>query len=258
MKLWYQAYNASGHVDPSWLYFDDLVRRYVPTVARPDTHVHFAWVEKRAPKMVVSSYIQYLHVAQVIEGAMRAEREGFDAFILGGMRDLGHAELREAVDIPVVFMGETSYLFACMLAPSFAMINPDAASLRDAHALARKYGLADRCLPGAHLGYSQTELIAACEQRPEQFIEEIRAAGRVGIAQGCEVLVMGFTALSVFLAERGIRDVDGVPILDSQAAVIKAAETMVDLRKLGMPKAGSGARGLSKADVEAARKTYGV
>lgn len=87
-----------------------------------------------------------------------------------------------------------------------------------------------------HLRYSHTDLIAACEKIPERFIDEIRVAGRAAIEQGCEVLVMGFTALGVFLADHGVRDIDGVPILDSQAAVIKAAEMMVDLRKLGVPK----------------------
>ena len=258
MRLWYQAYNASGRVDPNWRYFDDAIQRYVPKVARADTEVHFAWVEKRAPRMVVSKYIQYLHTAQVIEGARQAEREGYDAFVLGGMRDLGYAELRETVDIPVVFMGETSYLFACLLGSKFSTINPDEASLQDALDLVRRYGLGDRCLPGVSLGYAHTDLIAACEKTPERFIEEIRAAGRAAIKQGCEVLVMGFTALSVFLAEHGVRDIDGVPILDSQAAVIKAAELMVDLRKLGMPKPRKGTFDLSRADIETARARYGL
>jgi hypothetical protein len=38
------------------------------------------------------------------------------------------------------------------------------------------------------------------------------------------MILVGFSALSVFLAERGVRGRDGVPILDSQAAIIKAAE----------------------------------
>ena len=258
MKLWYQAYNVSARVDPQWRYFDEAVARYVPTVARPDTEVHFSWVEQRAPKMVVSKYVQYLHVGQVIESAIRAEREGFDAFILGGMRDLGYAELREAVDIPVVFMGETSYLLACLLSPRFSLINPDEASLHDAMGLIKKYGRAERCLPGVHMGYTQTELVAACEPRPERITEELRAAARMAIKQGGGILVMGFAAVSVFLAEQGIRDIDGVPILDSQAAVIKAAEMMVDLRRLGIPKPRSGLFEITKEDIQTARRCYGL
>lgn len=256
MKIWYQAYNT--HDDPSWRYFDDCVQRYVPTLARPDTQLHFSWVAKRAPKMTVSKYVQYLHVGQLVESAIRAEREGFDAFILGGMRDLGYAELREAVDIPVIFMGETTYLLACLLAPRFAIVNPDAASLQDAMTLLDKYGLRERCAAGFDMDCSHTDLIAACEREPERLIEQIRSAGRAATRQGGNVLIMGFAAVSVFLAERGVRDIDGVPILDNQAAVVKAAEMMVDLRKLGIPKPKSGVFDLTSEDIRIARERYGL
>jgi len=84
-------------------------------VARPDTEFHITTVDKRGPKMIFSEYVQYMHIGQVIENALRAEREGFDAFVLAGLRDLGHAELREAVDIPVVFAGEASYHFGSLV-----------------------------------------------------------------------------------------------------------------------------------------------
>jgi allantoin racemase len=256
MKLWYQAYNVSG--DPAWRYFDEAVKGYVPTLARHDTEIHFSWVEKRAPKMVVSKYVQHLHVGQLIDSAIHAEREGYDAFILGGMRDLGHAELREAVDIPVVFMGETSYMLASLLAGTFAIINPDEASLQDARALLRRYGIEGRCVAGVHSGHTHTDLIAACESTPERLIDDIRSAARLAAKGGGRMIVMGFAALAVFLAQRGVRDIDGVPILDSQAAVIKAAEMAVDLRRLGIPKPKSGLFDLSKADITTARKCYGL
>lgn len=259
MKIWYQAYNVSARVDPAWRYFEEACKRYVPKTARPDTEIHFSAVERRAPKMTLSKYIQYMHVGQVIESAIRAEREGFDAFVLGGMRDLGYAELREAVDIPVVFMGETSYLLACLLAPKFSLLHTDEVPLQDATALIKKYGLEDRCLPGVHIGYSHTDLIAACESAPERLIEEVKVAGRTAIKHGCGILVTGFAALSVFLAEQGVREIDGVPILDSQAAVIKAAEMMVDFRRLGIPKPRKGPLSdVTKEDIQIARKRYGL
>jgi len=259
MKIWYQAYNVSGRIDPAWRYFDEACERYVPKLARPDTEIHFSWVEKRAPKMTVSKYIQYLHAGQLIESAIRAEREGFDAFVLGGMRDLGYSELREVVDIPVVFMAETSYLVACFHAPKFSLIHIDEGPLQDAMALIKKYGLEDRCLPGAHIGYSHTDLIAACEREPERVIKEIKAAARTATKYGGGILVTGFAALSVFLAEQGVREIDGVPILDSQAAVIRVAEMMVDLRRLGMPKPRKGPLfDVSAKDIQTARGRYGL
>ena len=259
MKLWYQTYSPTARADPRWRHYEESCERYIPTVARPDTQIHFAAVEKRAPKMHVSSYIQYLHLGQIIENAIQAERQGYDAFVLGGMRDLGYAELREAVDIPVVFIGETSYQVACLLARKFAVILNDEEPLQNATALIKKYGLEERSVPGAHIGYSHTDFIAAFESHPQRVIEEIKTAARTTIKQGAGVLIMGFAAITVFLSEQGIREIDGVPILDSQAAVIKVAEMMVDFRKLGMPKPSKGPLFyISKEDTQIARKVYGV
>jgi len=259
MKIWYQAYNVSARVDSKWRYYEEACERYIVKVARPDTEIHFSWVEKRAPKMLLSKYIQYQHLGQVIESAIQAERKGFDAFVLGGMRDLGYSELRETVDIPVVFLGETSYLIACLLAPKFSLIHNDEAPLQDATALIKKYGLGDRSVPGVHIGYSHTDLMAAFESHPERIIEEIKAAARTVIKQGASILVMGFAAISVFLDERGIREIDGVPVLDSQAAAIKVAEMEVDFRRLGMPKPRKGPLfDVSRNDIQTARRLYGL
>lgn len=259
MKIWYQTYSPTGKVNPAWRNYEEACERYVPTVARPGTVVDVHSVELRAPKMVVSKYIQYLHVAQIIENALRAEREGYDAFVIGGMRDLGYEELREIVDIPVAFIGETSYLTACMLARRFGVILGDQEPLRNAYDVIARHGLTSRCVGGGHLGMSHTEFIAACTERPDEVIGIIGEAARPAICDGAGILVMGFAAINAFLAERNIRDIDGVPILDSQAAVIKAAETMVDLRALGMPKSRKGPLySVDHEDIVTARKIYGI
>ena len=259
MKIWFQALSPSPNIDPRWAPYEDACARYCPTIARPDTHIHFASTETRAPKMIVSSYIQYLHLGQVIENAIHAERDGYDAFIVGGMRDLGYSELREAVDIPVIFISEVSYQVAAMMSSKFAVIHSDEHPLQAAAAIIRKYGLEAHSVPGAHIGYTQTDLIETFEKNPKKIIEEIRVASQGHIERGAAMLVPGFAAINVFLAEHGVRDIDGVPILDCQAAVIKTAEMQVDLRRLGIPKARLGPKfSVLKSDIETARKVYGL
>jgi hypothetical protein len=110
-----------------------------------------------------------------------------------------------------------------------------------------------------HIGLSHTDFIAAFEGNPQRIIDELKTAARTVIGRGATLLVTGFAAINVFLAQHGIREVDGVPILDSQATVIRIAEMMVDFRKLGMPKPGRGPLyALSHADIETARKIYGA
>jgi len=74
------------------------LKNYVKKVARPDTKVDVHGVAKYSPKMPDSDYMQFLHLPQVIENALQAEREGYDAFCIGGTLDLGHIYLREILD----------------------------------------------------------------------------------------------------------------------------------------------------------------
>ncbi|HSW19494.1 MAG TPA: aspartate/glutamate racemase family protein [Ramlibacter sp.] len=260
MKIWYQTFSASAAVEPRWTSYEEGCKRYIPGVARPGTQIHITGTDKRGPKMIFSKYVKYMHIGQVIENAVQAEREGYDAFVLGGMFDLGWDELREAVDIPVIGIAQASYYTACMLARQFAVIHSDEWFVKVTRELLHKYGISERCLPGAHLsGYNASfDLIEAFEKRPQEAIEKIKMAGRACIAQGAELLVVDFAPTTIFLCEQGIREIDGVPILDNTAALIKMTEMAVDLRQLGLPKPRMGPQfRIGKADVEAARRVYG-
>lgn len=138
------------------------------------------------------------------------------------------------------------------------MIHNDEASLHMTTPIIRKYGLADRAVPGVHLGHSHEDLIAGFVNEPDRMIELIREASRPAIRNGAQMLVTDFASTSIFLAERGVRDIDGVPVLDSQAAVMKVAEMAVDFRKLGMPKAKPPLNDISREDIQKARKVYGL
>lgn len=261
MKIWFQTFSPNPRVDPRWHFFDEQCRRHLPRVARPDTEFHIATVEMRGPKMIFSDYIQYMHIGQVIENAVEAERKGFDAFVTAGLRDLAHAELREAVDIPVVFAGEASYHAASLLARKFAVIHYDEWSVQTTRAIVERYGMGHRCLPGAHLGhmgYTLTDLLTLFEKDPQRFIDEFRIAARVAINQGAEMLITDFAATSILLQEHNVKDVDGVPVLDTHAVLIKTAEMQVDFRRLGIPKARRGPQfDVTKHEILAARKVYG-
>ncbi len=46
--------------------------------------------------------------ARVIRNALEAERQGFDAFVVGRFQEPGLNESKAAVDIPVVGLGEAT------------------------------------------------------------------------------------------------------------------------------------------------------
>ena len=258
MKIWYQSYTRIGF-DPRWQGYEEDLKAYVQKVARPGTTVDVRGVQKMAPKMFESEYIQQMHVAQVIDNALQAEREGYDAFCVGGTLDLGHTCLREVLDIPVAFIAESAFYAACQLARKFAIVGQGEKSLRRKMELVTYHGLDQRCVPGAHMNSNNLEIIDLCAQDPERFIGMFTQASRNAISNGAGVLIPGFGAIGSFLGQRGIHDIDGVPILDIVAVVIKTAEMLVDLKSLGLSRSRHGVNCYaSKDDLIEARKIYGV
>ena len=258
MKIWYQSYTRIGH-DPRWKRYEDDLKSYVQKVARPGTEVDVHGVEKMAPKMFESEYMQHLHTAQVIDNALRAERAGYDAFCLGGTLDIGHASLREVLDIPVAFIAESSFYAACLLARNFGIVGQSAQSVRRKMELVKYHGLAERCVPPVHMNTNNLEVINLFANDPQRFIELFTEASRKSIALGAGALIPGFGAIGSFLGERGIHDIDGIPIVDIVAVVIKTAEMLVDLKNLGLQRSRLGMHNYaSKEELIAARKLYGV
>ena len=63
----------------------------------------------------------HLVTHETIKAALRAQAEGYDAFITNCL-DLGYSEIRELVDIPVVYMTQATVAWYGQLAPNFAFL----------------------------------------------------------------------------------------------------------------------------------------
>jgi len=258
MKIWYQSYTRIGN-DPRWQRYEDDLKSYVQRVARPGTVVEVHGVEVMAPKMFESDYMQHLHTAQIMKYALQAESEGYDAFCLGGTLDIGHACLREVLDIPVAFIAESSFYTACLLARRFGIVGQSEQSMRRKMDLVKYHGLSERCVDAVHMGTSNLDVINLFNNDPDRFIEMFVSASRRSIALGAGALIPGFGAVGSFFGERGIHDIDGIPIVDIVASVIKTAETLFDFKKLGMRRSRlGGGNHASKEELLAARVIYGA
>ena len=67
-------------------------------------------------------FLEYHDTREVIYNAMQAEREGYDAFLIGNISDAGIREAREVVGIPVLGLCETSLHVACMMGANFSLV----------------------------------------------------------------------------------------------------------------------------------------
>ena len=259
MRIWYQSYSKLGF-DSRWDFYEPLLKRHMDKVARPDTEVTIRGLKLHPLKMIEYPYFQYLHIGPVIENALQAEREGYDAFVLVGMLDLGLREIRGIVDIPVVFSLETSLHVACLLARKYTLIAPNELVLRGAEELIKFYGFQERYVAGAwfsEAGYP-FEFVEGIK-KPKPLIEAFAEAARGVIKNGADILIPGSATTSGLLTDQGVREIDGVPILDVHGTLIKMAELMVDMRNVGIARSKKGLYfAPSKEELTETRKLFGV
>ena len=260
MKIWYQSFSRIG-IDPKWSYYEKTLKAHIEKVSRPDTVVELHGVEKLHPKFTQYNYFLGLHGRQVIDNALRAEQEGYDAFIAGGMLDPGYFELKEVLDIPVAFLAESTYHVACILASKFAVIgSPDEVALRKIEARIKSYGLEQHWVPGVHLGtMTLMQQVEDFTNNPKGLIETVTEGARESIRQGADILIAWSGTLGTFLTDHDVTEIDGVPVLDTVQVVIGMAEFLVDLKRNGITRSKKGIFGApTKEEVIEARKIYGA
>ena len=169
----------------------------------------------------------------MIESALRAEPEGFDAIAVINTFDHGYHELRELTRLPLVFITESAMHLACQLTARFGFVTHNHEILEHVRLLIRRYGLEDRTIEGAHLGLTYEDFPRMYAE-PEPYLAAFRAAARSVVQRGAGALLISGNPVNMFLIDQGLRDVDGVPIVDGCAAMMKTAEMLVDLDRLGI------------------------
>jgi len=227
--LWDEATSGAEALDPLW----QALRGYFPTVARPDTEVELRHVSVSG-NYVRSLYTELLNNRAVVENVIAAEREGFDAAVLGCWAD-PLWEAREAVDIPVVGIGEAAMLLATTLGLKFAVITVAPGVVPTIEIDLRLYGLEDRAIarpvrtldPPSDLGL----LVESITDPQRRLIPNFERVAHKCIEDGAEVIVVGCGYYGPILTLHGYNEVPGtgVPVVDCSAAGLKLAEVLVDL-----------------------------
>jgi allantoin racemase len=231
MRICIQSGTPLGTSEIYRPYYESLVR-HARRVSRPDTVCEFPNLGKNYPGAARSRTHLHLVTHETIKSAMRAEREGFDVFLTQCL-DLGFDELREVVDIPVVFMTQATLAYYSQLAPNFAFLVNGERLHYFFEELAGRYKVEDRMVPGAYVTFAFTDY-ANLWNNPEPFVEEfMKVAGDLA-RRGATSLYPAGLYLSQWLIDQGIREVDGAIVMDPLAIGIRTAELMVDLERAGI------------------------
>src|SRR6185437_7791144 len=146
--------------------------------------------------------------------ALEAERAGYDAFVIGHFQEPGLLQIRGAVDIPVIGLGEASLLTALTMAGRHCL----AARVAGVRALQMD-------LPRFMRAF--TDESTYTEVRGE-FIEQVRPL----VAAGAEVILPAGGLPMLLFARECPFVIDGALVLNGIAVTVKATEMMLGLRAL--------------------------
>jgi len=230
MKLWYQS--LARETDSA--NYRPLLRKVIDACIDPGTEVHLHGITESAGIGVMYHYLRYRDMKECIDNALRAEKEGYDAFLIGNFSDSGLAEAREMVNIPVLGLCETSMHVACMMGASFGMIPISAKQTPDKIEKVRRYGFESRFVGALPMKSSPAGLKLAMVDKTlrDQVMADFTATAKQLLERGAEVIVPAGGEFNVFLAEDGIYEIERAPVLNGIMELVKMGEFAVKMRKM--------------------------
>ncbi len=220
-----------------------IVEKVFQKVAAPDTEIGIKSVEPGLNRVYDLGYyyLSFLNKRQIVERVIEADKEGYDAAIVGCFLDPGVREARAIASIPVVGLGESTMHLACLLGRQFAVVTVNERTLiSEMEAEIKMYGLRDCAISNAVRGISlsEKEVFTRGMQEPGIVASDILDKAKKCVDEGADVVVVGCNGLGPLCTISGVVEVEEVhaPILDCVSIAVKMAETIVDLRKrLGVP-----------------------
>ncbi len=169
---------------------------------------------------------------QIMENAIRAEREGYDAMVVTSFMDHGCELAKSVVDIPVVGLGSTAVRVASSAGRALGLISHDADQRKVVRNMLRHQGLEShvRMLAALRPGLTTEEIDAGINGSPV-LLERFEAQVEPFVAAGVDLILPAEGFLASALHRAGVREVCGIPVFDGFAAVFAYAEMMVRLRR---------------------------
>jgi allantoin racemase len=228
IRIWYQSFTDPVADAP---YFTRL-GQYLQPVGLPETELRVHGIQPSS---------RYLHpitefrcAAQVIANALTAERDGYDALVIGHFQDAGLLEARATVRIPVIGLGEASMLYACTLGRKIGLVTINPVFIPYLEDQVGRYGLERRVIAVRSVAAQVEHFNRAFDDAREYqslrdaFIRQAEPMLELGIDV---IILAGGYPMLLFATEQGFT-INGAVVVNGLPVAVAAAETAVRLRRV--------------------------
>ncbi len=233
MRLYYQTLGMSRGSKSGE--YGQLLRHVIATAAATGTTIDIFGL---APHRAVADqyrYLEFLDTSEVIDNGLKAQAEGYDAFLIGNFFQPGLHELRELLTIPVLGLAESSVSLACLMGPTFSLINVNPKFNRRIVEGITLQGLAGRMTSVEMLTVERPGSFDIALRDPavrDAIVAQFTETAKRALDKGAEVLVPAGGSLMAVLLQAGVQQIEGAPVLDGITALVKTGEMAVQMKAL--------------------------
>ena len=206
--------------------FDEPIRGLINREKRPETTVEVVSLG-RGPQHLEYHYYEALVLADVLHLVKRAEKEGYDAAVIGCFYDPGLREAREITERLVVTAPcEATLHVAASLGYRFSIIVGRKKCIPKMHENVVNYGFGSRLASFKSVDLGVHEF----HKKPAETAARMRAASEEAIENDlAEVIIFGCTIQFGFYKE--LQEELGIPVIDAVLAPFKYAEFRIELKR---------------------------
>ncbi|ETX30265.1 aspartate/glutamate racemase family protein [Roseivivax isoporae] len=227
MRIWYQSYVDRENGGRYWT----ELQAHLDAIARDGTEIVVHGITPH--DSYAHPLVEFRCAREMICNAIQAEREGYDAFVIGHFQDAGLYEARAAVDIPVIALGEASMLHACTLGQRTGIVTINRRYIPWFHHQITRYGLGQR-ITGVHaMQFEPGQILGAfgSDARRDEVSDLFRAQALPLIEAGTDVLIPGGGIPMLLFAQIHGHRIEGLPVLNGIPVAVKMAEMAVELKR---------------------------
>lgn len=176
------------------------------------------------PASIESVYEELLAVPATCEGVLQAERDGFDAVIIGCFGDPGLEAARELVDMPVIGPGEASLLLAAGLGHRTTIVTVLDSLVAASEQQAYRAGVLAKL---ASVRSAEIPVLSLMNDRAATLATVIEVGREAIRADRADSLVLGCMTMSFLGIAEEVSHELGVPVINAGRAALKTAESIV-------------------------------
>jgi len=206
--------------------FDVPIYEYLCTMKDKNTLIDVVSLE-RGPQHLEYYYYETLVLSDTLKKVKQAEKDGYDAAVIGCFYDPGLLEAREIVEKMVIATpAESSMHIASTLGNKFSIIIGRNKWIKQMEENVINYGFRDKLA-----SFKSVNLGVYDFHKDEKLTERLlkKAAKEAIEKDGAEVIILGCTIQFGFYKE--LQEYLGVPVIDAVLAPLKYAEFLIELKE---------------------------